>query len=266
LAYHKPVPLFSTSRPAVLPAFQYAFQPFTWLALLLYGLGSQPLLASSPSGTIEVPPAVWQALAKNQIPRDAVSISVLELPSTPGTSAREVLDWRSKQPMNPASTIKLLTTLAALDLLGPQYRWNTNLYTDGQIKNGLLKGNLYLRGSGDPKLVPEELKQMMKSLRDLGVQRIDGNLIFDRSAYSPEVMEHATIDGESMRSYNVPPDPLLYAFRTLSFQVSQAREDDRIAISYTPALTQFKVVNQLRPSNQTCDAWRKQIQFELVKQ
>jgi D-alanyl-D-alanine carboxypeptidase/D-alanyl-D-alanine-endopeptidase (penicillin-binding protein 4) len=100
----------------------------------------------------------------------------------------------------------------------------------------------------------------------LGVQRIDGNLIFDRSAYSPEVMEHATIDGESMRSYNVPPDPLLYAFRTLSFQVSQAREDDRIAISYTPALTQFKVVNQLRPSNQACDAWRKQIQFELVKQ
>jgi D-alanyl-D-alanine carboxypeptidase/D-alanyl-D-alanine-endopeptidase (penicillin-binding protein 4) len=179
---------------------------------------------------------------------------------------REVLDWRSKQSMNPASAIKLLTTLAALDLLGPQYRWNTNLYTDGQIKNGLLKGNLYLRGSGDPKLVPEELKQMMKSLRDLGVQRIDGNLIFDRSAYSPEVMEHATIDGESMRSYNVPPDPLLYAFRTLSFQLSQAREDDRIVISYTPALTQFKVVNQLRPSNQSCDAWRKQIQFELVKQ
>jgi D-alanyl-D-alanine carboxypeptidase/D-alanyl-D-alanine-endopeptidase (penicillin-binding protein 4) len=267
LAYHKPVPLFSTSHRSVFSAFQYAIMSSPWLALLLLcGLSSQPLWASAPSGAIEVPTAVWQSLAKNQIPRDAVSISVLELPSTPGANAREVLDWRAKQSMNPASAIKLLTTLAALDLLGPQYRWNTNLYTDGQIKNGLLKGNLYLRGSGDPKLIPEELAQMMKSLRDLGVQRIDGNLIFDRSAYSPEVMEHATIDGESMRSYNVPPDPLLYAFRTLSFQVSQAREDNPIAISYTPALTQFKVVNQLRPSNQGCDAWRKQIQFELVKQ
>jgi D-alanyl-D-alanine carboxypeptidase/D-alanyl-D-alanine-endopeptidase (penicillin-binding protein 4) len=69
---------------------------------------------------------VWQSLAKNQIPRDAVSISVLELPSIAGGNAREILDWRAKQSMNPASTIKLLTTLAALDLLGPQYRWNTN--------------------------------------------------------------------------------------------------------------------------------------------
>ena len=230
------MPLFSTSRLTVLPASQYAIWPFQWLALLLLcGLSSQPLWASAPSGVIEVPPAVWQSLAKNQIPRDAVSISVLELPGAAGSNTREILDWRAKQSMNPASAIKLLTTLAALDLLGPQYRWNTNLYTDGQIKSGLLKGNLYLRGSGDPKLVPEELGQMMKSLRALGIQRIEGNLIFDRSAYSPEVMEHATIDGESMRSYNVPPDPLLYAFRTLSFQVSQARNDDRIAISYTPA-------------------------------
>lgn len=208
---------------------------------------------------------VWQSLAKNQIPRDAVSISVLELPSTAGGNAREILDWRAKQSMNPASTIKLLTTLAALDLLGPQYRWNTNLYTDGQIKNGLLKGNLYLRGSGDPKLVPEELEQMMKSLRDLGIQRIDGNLIFDRSAYSPEVMEHTTIDGESMRAYNVPPDPLLYAFRTLSFQLNQTNTSNGVAISYTPALAYFKINNRLRTSKQNCDDWQRKMQFELIK-
>jgi len=236
-----------------------------WL-VLFFGLTGPAALASGPTKAIDIPPAVLQSLAKNQIPRDAVSISVLELPTTAGGEVREVMDWRAKQAMNPASTIKLLTTLVALDLLGPQYRWSTNVYTDGNIKNGLLKGNLYLQGSGDPKLVPEELGRMMKSLRDLGIERIDGNLIFDRSAYSPEVMEHATIDGESMRSYNVPPDPLLYAFRTLSFQVSQAREEGRIAINYTPSLTQFKVNNQLRPSNEVCDGWRKQVQFELVKQ
>ena len=242
-------------------------QRFQLLWLVLFsGLTGHAALASGPTKAIDIPPAVLQSLAKNQIPRDAVSISVLELPSTAEGNAREILDWRAKQSMNPASTIKLLTTLAALDLLGPQYRWSTNVYTDGNIKNGLLKGNIYLRGSGDPKLVPEELERMMKGLRDLGIERIDGNLFFDRSAYSPEVMEHATIDGESMRSYNVPPDPLLYAFRTLSFQVSQAREEGRIAINYTPSLTQFKVNNQLRPSNQACDGWRKQVQFELVKQ
>ena len=234
--------LFSASHRASSSAFKYAIWLFAWLALLLFGLSSQSLLATAPSSAIEVPAAVWQSLAKNQSPRDAVSISVLELPSTAGGTAREILDWRAKQSMNPASTIKLLTTLAALDLLGPQYRWNTNLYTDGQIKNGLLKGNLYLRGSGDPKLVPEELEQMMKSLRALGIQRIDGNLIFDRSAYSPEVMEHTTIDGESMRAYNVPPDPLLYAFRTLSFQLTQTNNQNGIAISYTPALAYLRLI------------------------
>ena len=260
------MPLFSTSHRAILLAFQHAIGSLQWLVLLLLcGLSNQPLWASTSSGSVEVPTAVWQSLAKNQIPRDAVSISVLELPSTAGGNAREILDWRAKQSMNPASTIKLLTTLAALDLLGPQYRWNTNLYTDGQIKNGLLKGNLYLRGSGDPKLVPEELEQMMKSLRDLGIQRIDGNLIFDRSAYSPEVMEHTTIDGESMRAYNVPPDPLLYAFRTLSFQLTQTNNNNGVAISYTPALAYFKVNNRLRTSKQNCDDWQRKMQFELIK-
>jgi D-alanyl-D-alanine carboxypeptidase/D-alanyl-D-alanine-endopeptidase (penicillin-binding protein 4) len=235
-----------------------------WL-VLFFGLTGHTALASGPVKAIDIPSAVLQSLAKNQIPRDAVSISVLELPSTADGKAREILDWRAKQSMNPASTIKLLTTLAALDLLGPQYRWNTNLYTDGQIKNGLLKGNLYLRGSGDPKLVPEELEQMMKSLRALGIQRIDGNLIFDRSAHSPEVMEHTTIDGESMRAYNVPPDPLLYAFRTLSFQLNQTNNQDGIAISYTPALAYFKINNRLRTSKQNCDDWQRKMRFELIK-
>lgn len=232
--------------------------------IVLFSSANNGVLASSQAA--EIPPAVLQSLVKNQIPRDAVSISVLELPNASNANAREILNWRANRSMNPASTIKLLTTLAALDLLGSQYRWNTNLFTDGYIKNGVLKGNIYLQGNGDPKLIPEELERMMKGLRDLGIQRIDGNLIFDRSAYSPEVMEHATIDGESMRSYNLPPDPLLYAFRTLSFQLSQAKNNSSVAISYTPALTQFKIDNRLQLSNQACDSWRKKVRFELVKQ
>lgn len=222
--------------------------------------------ASKVISAQEIPPVVLSALDKNHIPRDAISISVLEVPGDNGKAAREVIDWRATRAMNPASTIKLLTTLTALDLLGPEYRWTTKLFTDGAIKNDTLKGNIYLQGSGDPKLIPEELERMMKGLRDLGIKKIDGNLIFDRSAYSPEVMEHHTIDGESLRAYNVPPDPLLYAFRTLSFHLSQARASEDVAISYTPALTQFQVKNQLMPSAQSCDSWRKKMQFELIKE
>jgi D-alanyl-D-alanine carboxypeptidase/D-alanyl-D-alanine-endopeptidase (penicillin-binding protein 4) len=165
--------------------------------------------------------------------------------------------------MNPASTMKVLTTLAGLDILGPQYRWRTKIFTDGVIRQGTLQGNLYLQGSGDPKLIPEELAKLMKDLQGLGIQKIDGNLFFDRSAYAPSAMEHNTIDGESLRAYNVPPDPLLYAFRTLSFQLGKSRTADFIDISYTPTLSQLKVVNQMQLVERSCDNWKSNILFKL---
>jgi D-alanyl-D-alanine carboxypeptidase/D-alanyl-D-alanine-endopeptidase (penicillin-binding protein 4) len=212
-----------------------------------------------------IPPNISVSLERNQIPQDAISISVTEIePSKPGKhSAKNILTWRASEPMNPASTMKVLTTLASLDILGPQYRWRTNIYTDGVIRQGTLKGNLYLQGSGDPKLIPEELAKLMKDLQALGIQKIDGNLFFDRSAYAPSVMEHNTIDGESLRAYNVPPDPLLYAFRTLSFQLGKSRSADFIDISYTPALSQLKVVNQMQLVNRACDNWKGNIRFSL---
>jgi serine-type D-Ala-D-Ala carboxypeptidase/endopeptidase (penicillin-binding protein 4) len=220
---------------------------------------------ANDSAPLKIPQVVANSLERNQIPLDAVSISISEIePGRPGNQvAKKVLDWRSNDPMNPASTMKLVTTLASLDILGPQFRWRTNIYTDGVIRQGVLKGNLYLQGTGDPKLIPEELAKMMKEFQGLGIQKIDGNLFFDRSAYAASVMEHNTIDGESLRSYNVPPDPLLYAFRTLSFQLGKSRTADFIDISYTPPLSQLKVSNQMQLVDRSCDNWKSNIRFNL---
>jgi D-alanyl-D-alanine carboxypeptidase/D-alanyl-D-alanine-endopeptidase (penicillin-binding protein 4) len=100
-------------------------------------------------------------------------------------------------------------------------------------------------------------------MQALGIQKIDGNLFFDRSAYAPSVMEHNTIDGEALRAYNVPPDPLLYAFRTLSFQLGKSRTADFIDISYTPALSQLKIDNQMQLVDQPCDNWKSNVRFNL---
>lgn len=212
-----------------------------------------------------IPRAVKSSLERNQIPLDAISIAVTKIePGKPGKhQGKTVMSWRETESMNPASTMKVLTTLAGLDILGPQYRWRTKIFTDGVIRQGTLQGNLYLQGSGDPKLIPEELAKLMKDLQGLGIQKIDGNLFFDRSAYAPSAMEHNTIDGESLRAYNVPPDPLLYAFRTLSFQLGKSRTADFIDISYTPTLSQLKVVNQMQLVERSCDNWKSNIRFKL---
>jgi D-alanyl-D-alanine carboxypeptidase/D-alanyl-D-alanine-endopeptidase (penicillin-binding protein 4) len=246
---------------------QYFLSPalslLTCLLLTSQAYAADPV---SQEATLQyIPKAVASSLEKNQIPKEAISISVLEIGQARQgkVSAKTEVDWRSKQAMNPASTMKLVTTLAGLDVLGPQYRWRTNIYTDGLIRQGTLKGNLYLQGTGDPKLVPEEFAKMMKALQNLGIQKIDGNLFFDRSAYAPSVMEHNTIDGESLRAYNVPPDPLLYAFRTLSFQLGKSRTADFIDIGYTPPLSQLKVINQMQLVDQSCDNWKSNIRFNL---
>jgi D-alanyl-D-alanine carboxypeptidase/D-alanyl-D-alanine-endopeptidase (penicillin-binding protein 4) len=232
-----------------------------WIAAFL-----MPLSCGAEGSThLPIPPSIKSSLERNQIPLDAVSISVIEIePGRLGKqAAKNLLDWRANEPMNPASTMKVLTTLSGLDILGPQYRWRTNVYTDGVIRQGTLKGNIYLQGTGDPKLVPEELAKLMKDLQSLGIQKIDGNLFFDRSAYAPSAMETNTIDGESLRAYNVSPDPLLYAFRTLSFQLGKSRTADFIDVSYTPALSQLKVLNQMQLVDRPCDNWKGNIRFNL---
>ncbi|MGC7532256.1 D-alanyl-D-alanine carboxypeptidase, partial [Pandoraea pneumonica] len=93
--------------------------------------------------------------ARAHIPLDAVSVFVIRT----GT-ANPILQWNADAGMNPASTMKLLTTFAGLDLLGPNFRWKTTAYADNQPINGTLNGNLYLRGQGDPKLIPEELVKL----------------------------------------------------------------------------------------------------------
>ena len=245
---------------AISPLIKSFFAIF-WIAILFISLSCNAENANHSN----IPQNIKNSLERNQIPLDAVSISVIEIePGRPGKqTAKKLVNWRANEAMNPASTMKVLTTLSSLDILGPQYRWRTNVYTDGVIRQGTLKGNIYLQGTGDPKLVPEELAKLMKDLQTLGIQKIDGNLFFDRSAYAPGVMESNAIDGESSRAYNVSPDPLLYAFRTLSFQLGKSRTANFIDVSYTPALSQLRVVNQMQLVDRPCDNWKNNIRFNL---
>ena len=233
--------------------------------LLCWRMAEAETSDPSSKASQAIPATIASSFIKSQIPLDAVSISIVQIePKDLGSqSTKAIVSWRASEPMNPASTMKLLTTLASLDILGPQYRWRTNIYTDGFIRQGVLKGNIYLQGTGDPKLTPEELAKLMKDLQALGIYKIDGNLFFDRSAYAASAMEQSTIDGESLRAYNVPPDPLLYAFRTLSFQLGKSRTADFIDIAYTPALSELKVVNQMQLVNRPCDNWKSNIRFSI---
>jgi D-alanyl-D-alanine carboxypeptidase/D-alanyl-D-alanine-endopeptidase (penicillin-binding protein 4) len=169
--------------------------------------------------------------------------------------------------MNPASTMKLVTTFAGLQLLGPDYRWQTSLYADAQPGfDGTVNGNVYLRGHGDPKLVPEEMAKLVAKARAAGTTGINGDLVLDRSYFADGLDSNGTIDGEVQRAYNVGPDALLYAFKTLSFTLTPDPASQTVAVSVTPELAQLKLDNRLTLTNGRCGDWRSRATPNITPQ
>ena len=129
--------------------------------------------------------------------------------------------------MNPASTMKLLTTYAALEILGPAYQWHTDVYAASHPHGGRLDGDLILRGSGDPSLVIERFWVLVHRLRGLGLRQLQGNLVLDKSAFEPNVESGSPIDGNGLRPYNVAPDALLVNFKTLTLEFVERLRGER---------------------------------------
>lgn len=85
--------------------------------------------------------------------------------------------------INPASNVKLVTAAAALDILKPEYRFKTEYYTRGVLKNGVLYGDLVVKGYGDPTVVNERLVRVANELYLFGIERITGAIIVDASYF-----------------------------------------------------------------------------------
>ncbi|WP_201325103.1 D-alanyl-D-alanine carboxypeptidase/D-alanyl-D-alanine-endopeptidase, partial [Burkholderia sp. E168m23] len=196
-----------------------------------------------------LPASVLVALQRAKVPASAMSV-VVERVGDP----QPLIAWNASRPMLPASTMKLVTTFSGLSILGPDYRWRTTAYTDGTIDpDGTLQGNLYIKGTGDPKLVPEELIDLVDKLRKAGVKRVAGGLVLDKSYFAASTRDLPSFDDDASAPYNVGPDPLLYAFKAVSFTVTPG-EDGKVAVDVLPPLADLSIDNQLVEGSGSCSA------------
>jgi len=179
-----------------------------------------------------LPTEVVAALQRARVPLQSVSLLVTRADA----SAPPLLSHRDTAPMNPASTMKLVTTFAALDLLGPSYAWRTPVWLDGSISAGVLKGNLVIQGQGDPKLVVERLWLLLRRVQALGVRQIDGDIVLDRRAFAPLALDAAEFDGEPLRPYNATPDALLINFKSVVMTFTPDLANGVARIAYEPPL------------------------------
>ncbi|HEY6610822.1 MAG TPA: D-alanyl-D-alanine carboxypeptidase/D-alanyl-D-alanine-endopeptidase [Pseudomonas sp.] len=220
--------------------------------LRLLGLAGLLLPATLPlpASAASLPPRVEQALKAGKLSSDALSLAVIPL-TGPGSASY----FNADVAVNPASTMKLVTTYAALELLGPTHQWKTAFYTDGPLRNGVLQGNLYLKGGGDPKLTMERLWLLLRDLRNAGVQQVQGDLVLERSHFRTD--GHTPFDddgGDSSKPYLVEPDALMVNLKTLRLIVrGEARG---AAVQVEPPIPYIRIDNRVKvTAAATCPGW-----------
>ena len=198
----------------------------------------------------QLPPPVAEALKRAGVPAEQVAVLVQEI-----GAAKPWIQQNSERALNPGSVMKLVVTYAALERLGPAYRWRTEAYMDSRPAPGALGADLYLKGYGDPKLSVESFWLMLRALRERGLKELRGDLLLDRSYFDNTSHDPSAFDKEPFRVYNTGPDALLVNFKSIRFQIHPGTADG-LRIFPLPNPRGLEIVNTLRSVEGPCGNWR----------
>lgn len=218
------------------------------LLLLVTMLGACSAL---PHGS-GLPAPFSRSLALSGIPTAAAALDIR-------TVEGKVLASHNQQlAFNPASVMKLVTTAAALDLLGPDYRWITRVYAQGPLVADVLNGDLIIQGSGDPRLAHEDLARLLRRLRSLGVREIQGDLVLDRSLFQTTLDDAAAFDGLPYRAYNALPDALLLDAKAISLRFFPDAQTQSVRVAMEPPMVDF-LIEPPKLDTEPCINWREKL-------
>jgi len=152
--------------------------------------------------------------------RTTVTLKVVDL-----QSGETIYDRGGDRLQVPASNLKIYTSACALDLFGPDHRFQTIVRADGPIENGFLRGNLKLIGGGDAMLTSKELRKLAKQVVDeLGVRQIIGEVVVDNSRYAPRLKGPGWMWDDEPSYYNMSVTPLMVDFNVLTVKLTPDAE------------------------------------------
>jgi D-alanyl-D-alanine carboxypeptidase/D-alanyl-D-alanine-endopeptidase (penicillin-binding protein 4) len=204
-------------------------------------------LAAAAAGAAPLPPRLEQVLQSQGLPASAVSAVVRD-----ALTGETYLELNAREPRSPASTIKLLTTWASLEELGPSYHWTTRAFATAPVVDGRLAGDLVIQGGGDPYMSADRWWRFARELRNTGLKRIDGDIVLDRSLYALQEREADEFDGRGDRVYNVVPDALLVNFQAAEFHLLP--EATRVRVIVDPEPANLRLTNAIRSGGGVCGA------------
>jgi D-alanyl-D-alanine carboxypeptidase/D-alanyl-D-alanine-endopeptidase (penicillin-binding protein 4) len=206
-----------------------------------------------------LPPAVAALMQAKGIADGELSVIVLR-----GDGV--LLSHGANLVMQPASTMKLVTSMVALEQLGPTFRGRTELSTRADLVDGVLTGDLLLRGGADADFTEDALRHMLETLRRQGIKKIRGDLIVDRQLFQPARPDvgAAPFDASPEARYNVIPDALLLNTNLLHLDMTSTNKQVRLALS--PALDDVAVASEMTMSDADCARWEDGWQTPELRQ
>ena len=206
-----------------------------------------------------LPAPVAQALGVAGIPVAATAVWVREVDAaTPRVAVN------ARLALNPASTMKLVTTYAALDMLGPACVGKPEAFAVGTLNEGVLTGDLHRMGGGDPKLTYDQFARLLRQIRARGIREIRGDLVLDRSAFVANGADPGRFDAQPLRPYNVTPDALLLNFKAVTLQLIPDPAQKTVTIGMEPAPANLDLINKLTLGNGNgCGDWRERLRADV---
>lgn len=221
------------------------------VALASYLIGSATAPAAAPA-------PVAQEMSAERLPSSTVSFAVVDV-----ESGRVVASLNPETPRSPASTIKVVTTFAALDSLGPAYTWHTQALASGEFADGVLSGDLILKGGGDPYMTLDRWWSFVRALRARGLKSIHGDIVVDDTAFALAPEDPAAFDGRPHEAYNAQPNALMVNFQSVEFTLVPNAATRTIGIVATPAPVNLAIENRIGFASGRCAGAAARVGFEV---
>lgn len=212
------------------------------------------LIHASESITSEINPS-WSLEEKlNKILEDErLQGSITGISVRKADTGEEIYSHHGNIRLHPASNMKILTASTALEVLGPDHKFKTRIYSDGELVGGVLKGNLYIQGGGDPTLLKEDIDELVNHLKKLEVRKVEGDLVADDTWYDNIRLsqdlnwsDEPFHTGAQISALTLSPDKDYDAGTVMLEIIPGKRQGDVAQVNVIPETDYVKILNQTR--------------------
>lgn len=185
-------------------------------------------------------------LPEKALNRDNLGVYVESL-----TTGETIFKYNHNKSFIPASNNKLITSFAALNLLGKNYRYKTSFYSGGEITGGVLYGGVYVKGSGDPSFNTERLEAVVRDFTNEGIREIKGNIHLDDSYFDNMLYGSGWKDSWRGDYYCPPIGTFSLNYNTIDILVTPGELGQSAKIEVIPSQFKVKIVNNTETSGKS---------------